>query len=115
MKNKLPSVTGSYDQYILDEIRNVHWIEKSRLFASSIRQHLIDNSISKADFALKLEISIEELDKILSGKEDLKLSTIAHIEQTIGMRKTAFGLQYTDPVWYKKHIEEDTGDDILDE
>jgi antitoxin component HigA of HigAB toxin-antitoxin module len=109
LKEKLAKFATQGSESFLDrlneQIENRHWLEKSSLFAVAVRQHLIDHKLTQKELAGKLKSSPQAVSKILSGKENLSLSTISEVEQALGSKFSAFGIQYTDSEWYNKHIE----------
>lgn len=70
---------------------NRDWLAMSADFALSLRQILRTEHITQTELASRMGVSCAQVTKILSGKENLGLQTIAKVEKAIGRRIIHFG------------------------
>lgn len=63
---------------------NGGWLKKSAMLSLAVEQLLRDKGMSKQVFAEKLGVTPPQVTKLLSGKENLGLKTIARIEEVLG-------------------------------
>ena len=66
--------------------QNWTWLKKSSNVAIAILEVLHHRRIPKTDLASKMNISVEELNKILKGHENLTIKTISEIEAALGIK-----------------------------
>lgn len=62
---------------------NRSWLKKSAMLSLAVERILRERGMSKKDFAAAMGVSPAQVTKILSGKENLCLKTIAHIEDVL--------------------------------
>lgn len=67
--------------------KNNFWIKKSQKLALKILMHLRKEKITQAELASKLEVSPQQINKIVKGGVNLTLETICKIEREL---KTEF-------------------------
>lgn len=65
-------------------IENVDWLRMSAAIALKIRKILRVRNISQVEFASKMEVSPAQISKLLSGKVNFELKTIAKIQAVLG-------------------------------
>lgn len=65
--------------------KNESWLRKSAALALEIRGHLLRMKMSQTELAARMEVTPAQVTKILSGKENLGLKTIAKIEDALGV------------------------------
>jgi transcriptional regulator with XRE-family HTH domain len=68
---------------------NKHWLKKSEAIALHILQHIRSEGITQVDFAQKMNVSPQQISKILKGQENLTLESIAKMEQILGIELVA--------------------------
>ncbi|MBL6446768.1 helix-turn-helix transcriptional regulator [Fulvivirga sp. 29W222] len=64
---------------------NRAWLRKSAKIAIKIGRALRDKGLSQKNLAELLEVSPQQVNKILKGRENLKLETITKIESALGI------------------------------
>ncbi|AFM03292.1 putative transcription factor, MBF1 like protein [Bernardetia litoralis DSM 6794] len=64
---------------------NREWLRHSRKIAIKINRHLKDNGMQKQELATLLNVSPQQVSKIVKGRENLTLQTISKIEKTLGI------------------------------
>lgn len=88
-KDKFLSLVSSDDNEsfhkIKERIKNRNMLRYSQLIAYVILSKMDDLNISISDVAEKMKISINEVEKIVSGREDLKLSVLVKLEETFNI------------------------------
>lgn len=65
-------------------IENADWLRMSAAIALKIRKILRVRNISQVEFASKMEVSPAQISKLLSGKVNFELKTIAKIQAVLG-------------------------------
>lgn len=60
--------------------RNQKWLDKSSEIAINILEALRDKNLSQKDLAEKMELSAQQVNKIIKGQQNLTLETICKIE-----------------------------------
>lgn len=71
-------------EYAAYRLENGAWLKKSAMVSLAIEQLLREKGISKQELAGKLGVTPPQVTKLLSGKENLGLKTIARIEEVLG-------------------------------
>ena len=66
-------------------LENREWLKKSSAIAKSIRSVLKAQSLSEQELAEKLNISPQQITRIVQGQENLTLETIAKLEKALGI------------------------------
>jgi len=61
------------------------WLKKSALIALTILRKLRDIGMSQKDLAEQLNVSAQQVSKILKGRENLTLETISKLEGVLGI------------------------------
>lgn len=64
---------------------NRHWLKKSAKIAIKINKALRENNQSQRNLASKMGVSPQHINKILNGRENLTLETIAKLELALGI------------------------------
>lgn len=74
----------------LDEVKkrknNRSWIRKSQMISVAILKELRRKNMSQVQLAEKLDISPQQVNKLVKGKENLTLETIAKIETALDIK-----------------------------
>lgn len=89
-KEKFLALVSKEPCNIMDEIKwridNRYWIRKMQTISIKVLFTLAKKNIPKADLALKMGISYEELNTILKGSTDISLSTICKLEEALNIK-----------------------------
>lgn len=98
MKNKETKATkAAFNSYLEPGVdnkwrednayRKAHkgWLKKSARIAIKLNRYLKNNSIRQNDLAKKMEVSPQQINKILKGRENLTLDTIDKLERVLGI------------------------------
>jgi plasmid maintenance system antidote protein VapI len=64
---------------------NKYWLKKSTDFSLILLDALDELGWDKKTLSEKIGVSIEEVDKYVNGKENLKLDTISKLQKTLGI------------------------------
>lgn len=83
-------MTPSEQQEIEDRKDNREWLALSVQFALSVRQILRTENISQTELASRMGVSCAQITKLLSGKENVGLQTIAKVEKALGCKLVTF-------------------------
>lgn len=78
-----PTNDAEYQERTFRE-KNRDWLSLSAKFALCVRHILRTEKITQKELANKMAVSPSQITKILSGKENLSLQTIAKVEKAIG-------------------------------
>jgi plasmid maintenance system antidote protein VapI len=65
---------------------NREWLIMSEKIALKLRYYIDIENISQSELAARMKVTPAQITKILSGRENLGLKTIAKIEKAIGKR-----------------------------
>ena len=81
------------------EFRNENrgWLTLSAKFALSVRQILRTEKITQTELASRMGVTCAQITKILSGKENLGLQTIAKVEKALGRSLITFSADSKTP------------------
>lgn len=71
---------------------NRDWLRMSEHFALKLRRIMDADGISQAELSRRMEVSPAQITKILSGKENLQLKTIAKINKALGRDVVDFSI-----------------------
>lgn len=89
LKTKLENLTSgnksNWKEKAKGRIENRNWLQHSRKIAIKINVFLKNNNIKQKDLAELLDVSPQQVSKILKGKENLKLETISKIENALNI------------------------------
>lgn len=72
--------TNTFDRWSDDLLAKNKWTTKAHRIAMCVRESLREASISQKELAARMDVSPQMVSKILSGGENLTLTTIAKIE-----------------------------------
>ena len=64
---------------------NKEWLDKSALIAVNVLEALKDKKMSQKDLAERMNVSAQQVNKILKGKQNLSLETICKLEQVLNL------------------------------
>jgi antitoxin component HigA of HigAB toxin-antitoxin module len=59
---------------------NRHWLRKSAVIALKVLKALKEQNLTQKDLAEKMQVSPQQISKIVKGQENLTLETIANLE-----------------------------------
>ena len=65
---------------------NRDWLKKSAAIAICVLDALKAQNLSQKDLAAKLDISPQQINKIVKGQENLTLETITNLEKALGIQ-----------------------------
>lgn len=89
IKEKLKQLGGSkpsaWREKALQRRDNREWLRKSQAIAARVLESLRSQSITQKQLAEKMQISPQQVSKILQGQENLTLQTIAQLEAALGI------------------------------
>jgi len=90
LNNKLNALTSDYKSGWEDKankrLANKSWLKHSRKIAIKINVELKSNNIKQKDLAKLLNVSPQQVSKIIKGKENLTLETISKIENVLNIQ-----------------------------
>ena len=78
--------TSNWKEKVEYQRKNRQWIEKSSLIALTILEALDSKGLSQKDLAERMGISPQQINKIVSGQENLTLETIIKLESVLGIK-----------------------------
>ncbi len=73
------------------QTENEHWLRWSRQIADILYRHMAEHNLLQADLAKILQVSRQYVSRLLSGKENLSLKSIANIEEKLGISCITIG------------------------
>ncbi|MES2681054.1 MAG: helix-turn-helix transcriptional regulator [Bacteroidota bacterium] len=79
--------TRTWVENAAEKEKNNFWVQKSQRLALKILMHLKKSKITQSELAEKLEVTPQQVNRILRGKSNLTLETICKIEREL---KTEF-------------------------
>ncbi|WP_338768024.1 helix-turn-helix transcriptional regulator [Bernardetia sp. ABR2-2B] len=89
LQKKLDTLTAgkksSWEKEAKYRQANRKWLRYSRKIAIKINRHLKDNGMQKQELATLLNVSPQQVSKIVKGRENLTLQTISNIEKALGI------------------------------
>lgn len=86
--NKLNKISTGKSKWIdnaKERQKNKEWLKHSQKIAFKILQTLSNNKISQKELAEKIHVSPQQINKIVKGKENMTLETIAKLEKALGI------------------------------
>ncbi|KYG85257.1 hypothetical protein AWW67_16225 [Roseivirga seohaensis] len=83
---------------------NKGWLKKSGRVALRVLDALDDKGWSQAELARQLEVSPQQVTKIVKGQSDFKFSTIDKLEKVLGIQLQA--ILFSDEIVIKKERKE---------
>jgi transcriptional regulator with XRE-family HTH domain len=99
---KLKQISRPLTQSERDEMKyrneNREWLALSAKFALSVREILRTDHISQTELASRMGVSCAQVTKLLSGKENIGLQTIAKVEKALGKKLVTFNIDEEDSV-----------------
>jgi plasmid maintenance system antidote protein VapI len=92
LKEKLTSLasdqTSDWKARAQYRCENKEWQKKSAAIAILVLEALKAQNLSQKDLAEKLNVSPQQISKIVEGQENLTLETITNLEKALGIRIT---------------------------
>lgn len=64
---------------------NKGWLKKSAMIALKVLGALKAQGLTQKDLAEKMNISLQQINKIVAGRENLTLETITNLEKALGI------------------------------
>jgi transcriptional regulator with XRE-family HTH domain len=90
LKEKLNALKGENPSGWRDKAlyrkNNREWLQRSQAIAVRILEALRNQSLSQKALAEKLQVTPQQISKILKGEENLTLQTITQIETALGIK-----------------------------
>jgi len=65
--------------------KNKKWLDKSSEIAANILEALRDKNLSQKDLAERMQISAQQVNKIIKGQQNLTLETISKLEEALNI------------------------------
>lgn len=90
MKEISRSMTQSERQEIECRNENRDWLALSAKFALLLRHILRTEKMTRTELAVRMGVSCVQITKLLSGKENIGLQTIAKVEKALGRSLVTF-------------------------
>lgn len=84
LKQMARPMTSDEKQEIENRDKNRDWLSLSAKFALLVRHILRTEKITQTELATRMGVSCAQITKIISGKENLGLQTIAKVEKALG-------------------------------
>ncbi|MFA8451648.1 MAG: transcriptional regulator [Bacteroidales bacterium] len=81
--DKLSSGESNWKESVVARQKNKDWLKHSRKIAIKIVRFLKEKNIKQKELAEMLGVSAQQVSKIVKGKENLTLETIANIEKVL--------------------------------
>jgi len=102
LQEKLAAITAKEVSGWLDDakyrIENEDWLKLSQAIALRILRTLRAKNISQKELAEKISVSPQQVNKIVKGKENLTLETIAKLQTALGVSLMNIPLYQTSSV-----------------
>lgn len=76
----------NYNEWLDQTIDELESLSLAQEIAMAVHHHLDKNGMSQKDLAILMGVTPQNISKILSGKEDLKTSTILKLEKALGLK-----------------------------
>jgi len=90
LQKKLDQLTSNnnsaWEQKAKNRLANKSWLKHSRRIAIKINVFLKANNIKQKEFAQLLDVSPQQVSKIIKGRENLTLQTISKIEDVLNIQ-----------------------------
>ena len=95
IKNKLKELSkgkvSKWSQSANFRSENRKWLRYSSNIARRVLAEIEENEdITRVDLAMKLDVSLQYISKVLQGQENLSLKTIANISDALGVELISF-------------------------
>jgi len=100
--NKIATPDSSWIQEASERIKNRDWLDKSAKIALKVLRTLKDKSMKQTDLAEVLNVTPQQISKIVKGQENLTLETICKIEKALDIEIISIEL----PTAIKYHTSE---------
>lgn len=81
--NKIATPDSSWIQEAGERIKNRDWLDKSAKIALKVLRALKDKSMKQTDLAEVLNVTPQQISKIVKGQENFTLETICKIEKAL--------------------------------
>lgn len=65
---------------------NREWLKKSAAIAVKVLDALKEQSLTQKDLAERMQVSPQQINKIVKGQENLTLETITNLEMALGIK-----------------------------
>lgn len=82
-EKKVSNTPSNFLSKFADYKANKKWLERSSEIAVNVLEALRDKGLSQKDLAEKLQISAQQINKIVKGQQNLTIETICKIENAL--------------------------------
>ena len=69
----------------MTRLENESWLRWSRQVAVSLMEYMETNGINRTELAVRLGVSPQYVSRLLSGRENLSLKSLANINERLGI------------------------------
>lgn len=83
--NSVATLDSSWIKEAGERIKNRDWLDKSSKIALKVLRALKDKSMKQTDLAEALNVTPQQINKIIKGQENLTLETICKIEKALNI------------------------------
>lgn len=90
IKNLISDQPSKWQEEAKFREENKDWLDASFRIALMVLRTLRERNISKEEFAASLNMSIEDIKKVLKGNSNLTLELISKIENVLRIKLTTF-------------------------
>jgi len=109
LNNKLDKLTSSsqsdWEIKAKNRLANKSWLKHSRKIAIKINIFLKENKIKQKELAELLDVSPQQVSKIIKGRENLTLETISKIENVLKIQLLEVGKAKTNLINIQKDFD----------
>lgn len=109
LNNKLEELTSSsqsnWKKKAENRLANKAWLKHSRKIAIKINVFLKENKIKQKELADLLDVSPQQVSKIIKGRENLTLETISKIENVLNIQLLEVSTPKTNQINIQKDLE----------
>lgn len=81
---------SSFESDVIQRRVNTKWLKWSRSISLKIVDYMQENGLNRNDMAQILDVTPQYISKILSGKVNFSLKTIAEIEEKLNFESLVF-------------------------
>ena len=77
--------SSAWQEGVKRRLANYGWLMKSAVIAVRVLEALKEQQLSQKELADRMGVSPQQISKIVQGKENLTLETIAKLEKALGI------------------------------
>jgi len=109
--NSVATLDSSWIKEAGERIKNRDWLDKSSKIALKVLRALKDKSMKQTDLAEALNVTPQQINKIIKGQENLTLETICKIEKALNIEIISIELPTAIKYTTTAHIHNNTKND----